>query len=646
MSSSSSTPPTAKDLTQEALQANKDHQYALKVYTERLEAELEAVDKLLAAAEAPDDEPEVDVGGHLEMSGAVKAAGPIPPEIAFEDHPFAEDAVKRRHYLQCTTVHPMKPADLEALADAVRSENHRIYALEAQRRGQQPFVALNEHPQPFFEQNKEGINWERVAQKVSAAGVHGISRTAEECEIRWLGERHPDFDRSNWSQPEISRLKELIGDAKEGEVDWVQIAAKLGTRRTPIDCMRHAIPRKVHVWTAESDQRLLEMVDVYGTENWLLVARQVSEDATAGQCQSRYQRTLQPGLRRGPWTQEEDTRLKRATEVFGRSWIDVAAFVPTRNNEQCRERWHEHVNPTVGRGRWTEEEDAALLSAYEAVGDKWKEVSLRVGSGRTDNMCRHRYVLLMKRRAKETADSSPVAQDSGISTPEPVAGPSQPRRRGRAATVQQDLQPESTKEAPVAEDSTTAPSKPKPKPRARTKRAQATQEPEPSTSDSANLGAGAGPDEAAANPSEVQTSTVDPTKQSTTEVAPSTEEEGKRNPKPKPKPKPKRRRGGSPGSDDAPQGAPEASEQPATKKRRGRPVKGPRAVNSDNEVPRTEQSTDIPNEVQTMPATSQEATELRQKAVTPKPKGSGGRKQRDTPPPPTRQSARLRNARS
>lgn len=89
-----------KELTQEVLQANKDHQYALKVYTEKLEAELEAVDKLLvslpsrtytrgghilmsqAAAEAPDDEPGVDVGGHLELTGAIKAFGPIPPEIA------------------------------------------------------------------------------------------------------------------------------------------------------------------------------------------------------------------------------------------------------------------------------------------------------------------------------------------------------------------------------------------------------------------------------------------------------------------------------------------------------------------------------------------------------------------------------------
>ena len=40
---------SAKELVQPAVQANKEHQYALKVYTERLEAELEHLDKLLVS---------------------------------------------------------------------------------------------------------------------------------------------------------------------------------------------------------------------------------------------------------------------------------------------------------------------------------------------------------------------------------------------------------------------------------------------------------------------------------------------------------------------------------------------------------------------------------------------------------------------
>ena len=55
-----------------------------------------------------------------------------------------------------------------------------------------------------------------------------MQRTAQECEIRWLGDRHPEFDHSPWQPLEIKRVKELVGNAAEGEVDWVEIASKLG----------------------------------------------------------------------------------------------------------------------------------------------------------------------------------------------------------------------------------------------------------------------------------------------------------------------------------------------------------------------------------------------------------------------------------
>ena len=113
----------------------------------------------------------------------------------------------------------------------------------------------------------------------------------------------------------------------------------------------------------------------------------VSEDATAAQCQNRYLRTVDPTLKRGPWTPDEDEQLRRATAVFGNSWIDVAAYVEGRNNEQCRDRYQEYLNPSLTKGKWSADEDAALLRAVEQIGEgKWKEVSRVLNIGRTDNM--------------------------------------------------------------------------------------------------------------------------------------------------------------------------------------------------------------------------------------------------------------------
>ncbi len=63
-----------------------------------------------------------------------------------------------------------------------------------------------------------------------------MQRSAKECEIRWLGERHPQFNNSQWTQPEIAKVKQLVATANEGEVDWVEIAKKLGVRAPCSSC--------------------------------------------------------------------------------------------------------------------------------------------------------------------------------------------------------------------------------------------------------------------------------------------------------------------------------------------------------------------------------------------------------------------------
>ncbi|KZT12926.1 uncharacterized protein LAESUDRAFT_640535 [Laetiporus sulphureus 93-53] len=409
-----------QDGVQKALQANKDHNYALKVYSERLEAEIETLDKLLAAADVSDneDELELDAGGIVMIPGSVKTLDLIPSsDLIAEGSPFHEEASRRERYLELTAIHQWKNSELDAIADAVRSENYRIHALEAQTRGQQAFSRPGDVPAGFLEHNMRGIDWERVASKVSAAGSPIVQRSAKECEIRWLGDRHPRFNHSPWAQSEIVRVRELVAGAIEGQVDWTDIAAKLGTRRTPIDCMRHAVIRRTHVWTPESDERLLHAIHMYGVDNWNLVARYVSEDATPPQCQSRYTRSLDPDIKRGPWTEEEDAMLQRCITVFGHSWIDVASFIPGRSNEQCRERYQESVGPTGGKGKWTPEEDEALLRAAEQVKDlSWKAISRLLANGRTDNMCRSRYAILMKRKQCDGTTTPKTAEASASAT--------------------------------------------------------------------------------------------------------------------------------------------------------------------------------------------------------------------------------------
>lgn len=168
--------------------------------------------------------------------------------------------------------------------------------------------------------------------------------------------------------------------------------------------MRHATSRKSHQWTTEADKRLLKAIDIYGHENWhlgplfwhhfsfrlfnvVIVAQYVSEDATPSQCSSRFQKTLDKSIKRSPWAPQEDARLSAAVAAYGSSWVDVAANVPGRHNDQCRERWTDHLDPSINRSQWSKEEDGTLIEyVREQKSASWRQVAEHLRNGRTETM--------------------------------------------------------------------------------------------------------------------------------------------------------------------------------------------------------------------------------------------------------------------
>lgn len=113
------------------------------------------------------------------------------------------------------------------------------------------------------------------------------------------------------------------------------------------------------------------------------VARNVSPHVTAAQCQNRWYKSLDPALQRGSWTEEEDDRLRKAVAGYGSSWVQVASAIPGRTNDQCRERWHEHLNISTEKAAWSEAEDTILLEKVKIIGNRWKTISLTIGNNKT-----------------------------------------------------------------------------------------------------------------------------------------------------------------------------------------------------------------------------------------------------------------------
>ncbi|KAL2621708.1 hypothetical protein R1flu_001913 [Riccia fluitans] len=105
-------------------------------------------------------------------------------------------------------------------------------------------------------------------------------------------------------------------------------------------------------------------------------------------------------VKRGPWSPEEDTKLKSFIEQNGTggNWIALPRKAGLKRcGKSCRLRWINYLRPDIKHGNFTVEEEEIMYKLHSQIGSKWSKIAAEL-PGRTDNDIKNYWNTRLKKK--------------------------------------------------------------------------------------------------------------------------------------------------------------------------------------------------------------------------------------------------------
>ena len=159
--------------------------------------------------------------------------------------------------------------------------------------------------------------------------------------------------------------------------------------------------KKPHYWTEKEDEILKEKAKEFNYKNWNSIAKFIP-GRTSIQCSARFRR-IKPGLIKGAWGKEEDSKLLSLYKKYGRNWAAISKEMPHRTGKQIRDRFLNSLDTKYDRGKFNKKEDNMILKYYKEYGNSWARIAKKMKT-RTGDMVKNRFYSSLKKKILNNKD--------------------------------------------------------------------------------------------------------------------------------------------------------------------------------------------------------------------------------------------------
>ncbi|XP_077226436.1 transcription factor MYB60-like [Tasmannia lanceolata] len=153
-------------------------------------------------------------------------------------------------------------------------------------------------------------------------------------------------------------------------------------------------------WTPEEDIILVSYIQEHGPGNWRSVPTNTGLLRCSKSCRLRWTNYLRPGIKRGNFTPHEEGMIIHLQAMLGNRWAAIASYLPQRTDNDIKNYWNTHLKKKIKKFQ------TALDSHITSDSSPSHLISKSYGDIRNSYNCNHSSVLRLNQSCSTYASST------------------------------------------------------------------------------------------------------------------------------------------------------------------------------------------------------------------------------------------------